>query len=42
VAAGTASCTLPFAVRFTVDEILDAQAGLLSFEAWRQTQEACG
>jgi hypothetical protein len=42
VAAGTASCTLPFAVRFAVDEILDAQAGLLSFEAWRQTQEACG
>jgi hypothetical protein len=22
-----------------VDEILDAQAGLLSFAAWRQTQE---
>ena len=42
VAAGTASCTLPFAVRFAVDEVLDAQAGLLSFAAWRQTQEACG
>jgi hypothetical protein len=42
VAAGTASCTLTFAVRFAVDEILDAQAGLLSFAAWRQTQEACG
>jgi hypothetical protein len=39
VAAGTAACTLPFAVRFAVDEILDAQAGLLSFAAWRQTQE---
>jgi hypothetical protein len=39
VAEGTASCTLSFAVRFAVDEILDAQAGLLSFEAWRQTQE---
>jgi hypothetical protein len=39
VAAGTASCTLPFAVRFAVDEVLDAQAGLLSFAAWRQTQE---
>ena len=42
VAAGTASCTLPFAVRFAVDEVLDAQAGLRSFAAWRQTQEACG
>jgi len=42
VAAGTASCTLPFAVRFAVDEVLDAQAGPLSFAAWRQTQEACG
>ena len=39
VAAGTAACTLTFAVRFAVDEILDAQAGLLSFAAWRQTQE---
>jgi hypothetical protein len=41
-AAGTASCTLTFAVRFAVDEVLDAQAGLLSFAAWRQTQEVCG
>src|SRR5262249_29405533 len=39
VAEGTAPCTLAFAVRFAVDEILDAQSGLLSFEAWRQTQE---
>ena len=41
VAEGTAPCTLAFAVRFAVDEVLDAQAGLLSFEAWRQTQEGC-
>jgi hypothetical protein len=41
VAAGTASCTLTFAVRFAVDEILDAQAALPSFAAWRQTQEEC-
>jgi hypothetical protein len=39
VAEGTAPCSLVFAVRFAVDEILDAQAGLLSFAAWRQTQE---
>ena len=42
VAEGTAPCTLAFSVRFAVDEVLDAQAGLLSFAAWRQTQEACG
>jgi hypothetical protein len=42
VAEGTAPCTLAFAVRFAVDEVLDAQAGLRSFAAWRQTQEACG
>jgi hypothetical protein len=42
VAAGTAPCTLAFSIRFAVDEILDAQAGLLAFAAWRQTQEACG
>jgi len=41
VAAGTVPCTLAFAVRFAVDEVLDAQAGLPSFEAWRQTQERC-
>jgi len=41
VAAGTAPCTLTFAVRFAVDDVLDARAGLLSFEAWRQTQEGC-
>jgi hypothetical protein len=41
VAAGTVPCTLEFSVRFAVDEALDAQAGLLSFEAWRQTQEGC-
>jgi hypothetical protein len=42
VAEGTAPCSLAFAVRFAVDESLDAQARLLSFAAWRQTQEACG
>jgi hypothetical protein len=41
VAEGTAPCTLAFAVRFAVDEGLDAQAGLLAFAAWRQTQEGC-
>jgi hypothetical protein len=41
VAAGTVPCTLEFSVRFAVDEALDAQAGLLSFEVWRQTQEGC-
>ena len=41
VAEGTAPCTLAFAVRFAVDEVLDTQAGLPSFEAWRQTQEGC-
>ena len=39
VAAGTVPCTLEFSVRFAVDDVLDAQAGLLSFAAWRQTQE---
>jgi len=39
VAEGTVPCTLEFSIRFAVDEILDAQAGLLSFAAWRQTQE---
>jgi len=42
VAEGTAPCTLAFSIRFAVDEVLDAQAGLLAFAAWRQTQEACG
>src|SRR5262249_23675443 len=41
-AARPASRSPAFAVRFAVDEVLDAQAGLLSFAAWRQTQEACG
>ena len=41
VAAGTVPCTLEFSVRFAVEEVLDAQAGLLSFAAWRQTQEGC-
>jgi hypothetical protein len=41
VAEGTAPCTLAFSVRFAVDEVLDAQAGLLSFASWRQTQEGC-
>ena len=40
VAEGTAPCTLAFSVRFAVDEVLDTQAGLPSFEVWRQTQEA--
>jgi hypothetical protein len=42
VAAGTPAVALPLAVRVAVDQVLAAQAGLPAFEAWRQTQEACG
>jgi hypothetical protein len=42
VAAGTPAVALPLAVRVAVDQVLAAHAGLLSFAAWRQTQEACG
>ena len=41
VAAGTPAVALPLAVRVAVDQVLAAQAGLPSFEDWRQTQEAC-
>jgi hypothetical protein len=41
VAEGTPAVALPLAVRVAVDQVLAAQAGLPSFEAWR-TQEACG
>jgi hypothetical protein len=41
IAEGTPAVALPLAVRVTVDKGLAAQAGLPSFEAWRQTQEAC-
>jgi hypothetical protein len=40
VAAGTPAVALPLAVRVAVDQVLAAQAGLPSFEVWRQTQEA--
>ena len=40
-AEGTPAVALPLAVRVTVDKGLAAQAGLPSFEIWRQTQEAC-
>ena len=39
VAAGTPAVALPLAVRVAVDQVLAAQAGLPSFEAWQQTQE---
>jgi glycerol dehydrogenase-like iron-containing ADH family enzyme len=39
VAAGTLALTLESAVRVAVDEALEAQARLLTFDAWRQTQE---
>jgi hypothetical protein len=42
IAEGTPAVALPLAVRVTVDKGLAAQAGLPSFEIWRQTQEACG
>ena len=41
MAAGTPAVALPLAVRVAVDQVLAAQAGLPSFEAWQQTQEAC-
>jgi hypothetical protein len=41
MAEGTAAVALPLAVRVAVDAELAAQAGLPSFEVWRQTQEAC-
>ena len=41
VAAGMPAVALPLAVRVAVDQVLAAQAGLPSFEDWRQTQEAC-
>jgi hypothetical protein len=40
VAAGTPAVALPLATRLAVDQVLAAQAGLPSFEAWRQTPEA--
>ncbi len=39
-AEGTPAVALPLAVRVAVDTGLAAQAGLPSFEVWRQTQEA--
>jgi hypothetical protein len=42
VAAGTPAYALGLAVRVAVDAALEAQAGLPSFEVWRQTQEAGG
>ena len=39
VAAGTPAVALPLAVRVAVDTELAAQAGLPTFEVWRQTQE---
>jgi hypothetical protein len=39
VAAGTLALTLESAVRVAVDEALEAQARLPTFDAWRQTQE---
>jgi hypothetical protein len=41
VAAGKPEYALTLDVRVAVDTALAAQAGLLSFEAWRQTQEGC-
>ncbi len=42
VAEGTPAVALPLAVRVAVDQGLAAQAGLPSFEIWRQMQEGCG
>jgi hypothetical protein len=42
VAEGTPAVALPLAVRVAVDQVLAAQAGLPSFELWRQRQEAGG
>ena len=39
---GTPAYALRMGVRAAVDQVLAAQAGLPSFEVWRQTQEACG
>jgi hypothetical protein len=41
VAEGTPAYALGLAVRVAVDAALEAQAGLPSFEVWRQTQEVC-
>jgi len=41
VAAGTPEFALRMGVRAAVDTVLAAQAGLPTFEVWRQTQEAC-
>ena len=41
VAEGTPAYALRMGVRAAIDQVLAAQAGLPSFEAWRQTQEAC-
>jgi hypothetical protein len=41
VAEGTPAYALRMGVRAAVDQVLAAQAGLPSFEVWRQTQEAC-
>jgi hypothetical protein len=40
VAAGTPAFALGLAVRVAVDEALEARAGLLTFDVWRQQQEA--
>jgi hypothetical protein len=40
IAAGTPAVALPLAVRVAVDTGFAAQAGLPSFEVWRQAQEA--
>jgi hypothetical protein len=42
VAEGTPAYALRMGVQVAVDQVLAAQAGLPSFEDWRQTQEACG
>jgi hypothetical protein len=42
VAEGTPAYALRMGVQAAVDQVLAAQAGLPSFEDWRQTQEACG
>jgi hypothetical protein len=42
VAAGKPEYALTLDVRVAVDKVLAAQAGLPSFEDWRQTQEAGG
>jgi hypothetical protein len=41
MAAGTPAVALPLAVRVAVDQVLAAQAGLPSFEVWRQIPEPC-